>query len=90
MLGDDIVIFDTDVAESYLSVMDSLGVGINLSKSVIASTDAFEFAKVTGFKGHNVSAISWKMFISQNHLMGRVNIAYSLLRKQVVTTRIMA
>jgi hypothetical protein len=52
------VIFDKKVAMAYLSVMEDLGLAINLSKSVVASNDSFEFAKVTGHKGHNVSAIS--------------------------------
>jgi ribosomal protein S13 len=60
-LGDDINIFDEDIALEYLSIMKKLGVGINLSKSVVSSTECFEFAKVTGLNGHNVSAISWKM-----------------------------
>jgi hypothetical protein len=38
--------------------MNDLGVPINLSKSVIATNPSFEFAKVTGHKGQNVSAIS--------------------------------
>jgi len=61
LLGDDINIFDKDVAHEYLSLMDKIGVPINLMKSVVSSLDCFEFAKVTGYKGTNVSAISWKM-----------------------------
>jgi hypothetical protein len=38
--------------------MSKLGVAINLSKSVVSSTECFEFAKVTGLNGKNVSAIS--------------------------------
>jgi hypothetical protein len=38
--------------------MESIGVPINLSKSVVANNASFEFAKVTGYKGKNVSAIS--------------------------------
>jgi len=64
VLGDDIVIFDKDVATSYLSVMRDLGVEINLSKS-ISSPDgtAFEFAKRTGFKGQDVSPLPFKLFM---------------------------
>lgn len=58
LLGDDINIFDKEVASNYLSIMEDIGVPINLSKSVCARNEAFEFAKVTGWKGHNVSAIS--------------------------------
>jgi hypothetical protein len=79
LLGDDINIFDEDVANSYLSVMDRIGVSINLSKSVISTRHCFEFAKVTGYKGHNVSAVSWKMWMSQNNMMGRVNITNKML-----------
>lgn len=80
LLGDDIVIFDKEVADSYLIQMKKLGVAINLAKSVIAPKKAvFEFAKVTGHNNKDVSALSWKAFISQNTFMGRANIAFSLL-----------
>lgn len=84
LLGDDIILFDKDVALKYLHLMEVLGVPINVSKSVVATNNTIEFAKVTVSKGENVSAISWKMFISQNTLMGRANIAYSLLKKRIV------
>lgn len=45
VLGDDIVIYNDAVAEQYLSLMNNLGVSINLGKSVI-SKDFAEFAKV--------------------------------------------
>lgn len=86
LLGDDINIFNELVAIQYLSIMEDLGVPINLSKSVVAKTEAFEFAKVTGFKGANVSAISWKMFMSQSTMMGRANIIYSLVNKNIITS----
>lgn len=81
VLGDDIVLFDEDVAMAYLDIMSKLGVEINLSKSVIGANETFEFAKVTGHRGKVVSALPWKAFISQNTLMGRANIAFSLLNK---------
>jgi len=43
LLGDDIVIKNNKVAREYLNLMESLGVSINLSKSVI-SKDFAEFA----------------------------------------------
>jgi len=63
--------------------MKGLGVTINLSKSVLGSTNSFEFAKVSVVKGHIVSPISWKMFTSQNSLIGRVNILFQLLNKKI-------
>jgi len=44
VLGDDIIICDDAVANAYLSIMETLGVSINLSKSVV-SNDILEFAK---------------------------------------------
>jgi hypothetical protein len=52
VLGDDIVIANDVVAESYLKLMSDLGVSINLSKSVI-SKDFAEFAKK--WVGHSTS-----------------------------------
>lgn len=83
LLGDDVNIFDPIVAQQYLLLMESIGVPINRSKSVVATNATFEFAKVTGHFGHYVSAISWKMFLSQNTMMGRVNILYLLLNKGI-------
>lgn len=59
VLGDDIVIFDNDVAEKYLLIMKDLGVDINLVKSV-QSSDSFEFAKRYYTKGADVSPLSFK------------------------------
>jgi len=47
LLGDDIVLFEKDIAEEYLSLMRGYGVGINLSKSVVSHNKSFEFAKVS-------------------------------------------
>lgn len=58
LLGDDIVIFDRDVAESYLNLMKGFGVDINQSKSVISNNSSFEFAKVFAKDGINLSPVS--------------------------------
>lgn len=44
LLGDDIVINHDKVAEEYIKIMESLGVGINMSKSIV-SPEIMEFAK---------------------------------------------
>lgn len=89
VLGDDIVFFQKHVAQEYLKLMDILGVPINLMKSVVATNPTFEFAKVTGHKGRNVAAVSWASFMAQPSIMGRAGIAYSMLTKGIVQTRIM-
>jgi hypothetical protein len=48
ILGDDLVIFDADVAAKYLQIMAVLGCEINLNKSIVStSRPVFEFAKRT-------------------------------------------
>jgi hypothetical protein len=80
ILGDDLVIFDPRVAEKYLALCKGLGVEINLSKSVIAQGVAVvEFAKRTGYKGFDVSALSFKDFISNNNFFGRLSIVSRLI-----------
>lgn len=88
LLGDDIILFDDLVADQYLLIMQEIGVPINTAKSVLANNAVTEFAKVTSYFGHNVSPVSWKMFMSQNHLMGRANIAYAMLSKGVINKRV--
>lgn len=59
ILGDDLVIFDKDIADKYLEIAAGLGVSINLSKSVISEKfDTLEFAKRTSVRGRDVSALS--------------------------------
>nr|WAY16631.1 putative RNA-dependent RNA polymerase [Rhizoctonia solani mitovirus 64] len=89
VLGDDIVFFEDHVAKEYLKIMDTLGVPINLMKSVVATNPTFEFAKVTGHKGHNVAAVSWASFMAQPSIMGRAGIAYSMLTKGIVHSHVM-
>lgn len=45
ILGDDIVIADKAVADVYLSIMNDLGVDINLFKSLSSHKGVFEYAK---------------------------------------------
>jgi len=45
LLGDDICIGDSLVAQQYLLIMRDLGVEINLSKSLISENSVSEFAK---------------------------------------------
>lgn len=45
VLGDDIIITDEAVAVQYLKLMDELGVGIGLAKSLVSRKGVAEFAK---------------------------------------------
>lgn len=56
LLGDDIVIFDPDVATEYRDFMDWLHVDINMDKSVVGAGLA-EFAKRVFYEGHEVTGV---------------------------------
>lgn len=58
IIGDDVVIMNTKVAEQYLVVLDHLGVGISMYKSLSSTSGVFEFAKQIHYKGINLSAIN--------------------------------
>jgi len=83
IVGDDIVIFSRDLAKEYLSVMTAIGVPINSSKSVVSKKGVVtEFVKRISVKGNEVSAFSWKQFLSQDTLLGRINITIGLFLKE--------
>lgn len=66
LLGDDIVIRDDDVARSYRSVIESLGVEISVPKTLI-SKDTFEFAKKLYHQGEDISPIpGWSLALSKS------------------------
>lgn len=60
VLGDDLVIADTLVAEQYLKLAQEWCVDINLSKSVISRNGSLEFAKRFFYKYQDVSGLSFK------------------------------
>lgn len=60
VLGDDVVIFDKNVADQYLILMDDLGLTINMSKSLLSYSGSFEFAKRFIFKSEAIPVVSFK------------------------------
>jgi len=81
ILGDDIVIFDEELANTYLQVMEWLGLDINLSKSIISKNKpTFEFAKRTFSGGSLVSGITGSQINSCTSLSSRVNSVYSWIK----------
>jgi hypothetical protein len=59
------VIADESVAQSYKTVMTDLGVGINLSKTLV-SDDTYEFAKRIVHRGTEITAFPLSAMIA-NH-----------------------
>jgi hypothetical protein len=62
LLGDDIVIGGTELAETYKAIMSSLGVGISNYKSHV-STNTYEFAKRWFRNGREVSGLQVNAFM---------------------------
>lgn len=69
ILGDDIVIFNNDLAESYKLVLQTCNIPISVTKS-ITSTDLTEFAGKILYKGRDVTPIKWRN-------LSHANIEYS-------------
>jgi hypothetical protein len=85
ILGDDLIIFDEQVYYEYLRVMSLLAVEINPAKSLESfSSQTFEFAKRTSYKGVDVSGISWLLFISTTSIKDRINLILSLGIKGII------
>jgi hypothetical protein len=77
VLGDDIVIFDPEVASRYFDIMENkLGVSCNKSKSLLApNRPVVEFAKRVSIGLEEVSPLSWRQLRSLDSLVGRASIA---------------
>lgn len=63
LLGDDIVITNSKVAENYLAIMKSLGVEISLSKTHVSSR-MYEFAKRWYLDGEEVTGLQLKALLT--------------------------
>lgn len=82
VLGDDIVIFDKNLANQYLILCKGLGVEININKSIVAENNStVEFAKRTGKNGIDLSMLSFKEFISNNNFFGRLDMTTRLISR---------
>jgi hypothetical protein len=79
LLGDDLVIFDRDVAREYNVVARLMGVDISPSKSLSGARGAFEFAKRFSVGGVDASAVSFKEFaVANQSLTAMVELASRL------------
>lgn len=84
IVGDDIIIFDKELAETYLIIMNAIGVPINLSKSVVSENKPVaEFVKRVSVNGKDVSPFSWKQFITENSYLGHINTVIALFNKDL-------
>jgi hypothetical protein len=86
-LGDDIVIGNKQVADIYLQIMKDLGVEINLSKSVVSTTNSLEFAKRLYFNGIDNSPYGPKSILqSINKPSQSLDLLISILKQEKLTS----
>jgi len=70
LLGDDLVVGDSAVKAKYLEILKSLGMEVNVHKSIISETGrCMEFAKRTIYLGTDVSPIPLKEVASAQALL---------------------
>jgi hypothetical protein len=70
LLGDDLVVGDKAVKDEYLSILKSLGMEVNVHKSIISETGrCMEFAKRTIYRGTDVSPVPLKEVASAMRML---------------------
>jgi aldehyde:ferredoxin oxidoreductase len=83
VLGDDLSLYDKDISMKYQDLCKSLGISINLSKSVIAlDRPVLEFAKRTSYNGNDVSPLSFKELLMSNSFFGRLAVTTRLINNK--------
>nr|UPW42220.1 MAG: putative RNA dependent RNA polymerase [Inner Mongolia grassland mitovirus 8] len=88
ILGDDLVVFDSELADKYLEVARLLGVEINLNKSISSpNKPVFEFAKRTCVGNTNVSPIPVKQLLSNDRLSERCMNFITFLERGLLNKR---
>ena len=90
ILGDNIVIADSSVAEVYQSLLDRLGVGISPAKSKISPVGACEFAKRFRIRGLtvDVSPLPLKKLATVRSPLGWSNFMLTLQRPLRLSTQL--
>ena len=90
LLGDDICIADTKVANRYKQLISDIGVKISLSKSLISHTGCAEFAKRFLVKGLSVdlSPLSFRAFLPYFHPFGFIALGMKYPMKDHILLRV--
>lgn len=87
ILGDDLVMFDREVAEEYLKIMSDIGCEINMTKSIVSHyRPVFEFAKRTVWGENIVSGISLNQVRAGWNVGARVANALSFANAGLLTS----
>jgi hypothetical protein len=85
ILGDDIVIFDEALAKAYCKMITSLGMKINMTKSLRSKTAVFEFAKRLSRGLSDLTPVSLKQLVGASSMASRVSDAVRYIRSGIIT-----
>jgi len=85
LLGDDVVIFNKKVADNYTMIMGSLGIPINLSKSIIGvnGDSQIEFTKRLALKGMEMSSIK-NNILTKNSVLSTLDLVDLLYERDFI------
>jgi len=84
ILGDDVVIANDVVAKRYQEVCKTIGLGIGIPKSLIASGKTCEFAKRFFFHGEDVSGLPHNLWHASSH---SASVALALVQRATSVQR---
>jgi hypothetical protein len=86
ILGDDIVIFNTEVAQRYQWLLEKIGLKINLSKSIIGDRENYqiEFAKRLSLIGKEMSSIRHNI-LSKNDIPSMLDLIEILHKRDFIS-----
>lgn len=81
VLGDDIIIADKKVAESYLTICQQYGITISVAKSLISNKGLINFASQVIINGKNISPISLREELGSQTMSQRLEFAKRICRR---------
>jgi len=81
VLGDDIVIADKSVAESYLKTCETYGITISVAKSHVSNKGLINFAAQVVIGGENISPLSLKEELCSQTMSQRLEFAKRISRR---------
>jgi len=81
ILGDDVVIANEKVAESYLKVTNGLEIPVGLAKSFAGAKGFFQFANQNWLNGVNISPVSLKADLAVQKPLGAIEFARQVISR---------
>lgn len=86
LLGDDVVIFNTEVARRYQWLLNQIGLKINMTKSVIGDKEnsQIEFTKRLALRGKEMSSLKHNI-LSKNDILSMLDLVELLCKRDFIS-----